>query len=172
MACSCIILAFWSWWELRSRPDCWTAGLSVPILGVQRTPVYRWKPGIWLAAASSSLSGAGGSSGVGPTAGLFTIVLGGTAGQRTGDGGGYQPTTGRRCYVVESTDTVPVCYGNEQDVIFHDGLGQSLFPKVEVNDLAPTPLGQHRICRPWDCGILRQIRVFLDQYQSRHATHV
>ena len=63
------------------------------------------------------------SSGVGPTAGLFTIVLGGTAGQRTGDGGGNQPTTGRRCYVVESTDTVPVCYGNEQDVIFHDGLG-------------------------------------------------
>ena len=49
-----------------------TAGLSVPILGVRRTPVCRWKPGIWLAAASSSLSGAGGSSGVGPTAGLFT----------------------------------------------------------------------------------------------------
>ena len=73
--------------------------------------------------SSSSLSGAGGSSGVGPTAGLFTIVLGGTAGQRTRDGGGYQPTTGRRCYVVESTDTVPICYGNEQDVIFHDGLG-------------------------------------------------
>ena len=33
-------------------------------------------------------------------------------------------------------------------------------------------LGRHRICRPWDCGILRRIRVFLDQYQSRHATHL
>ena len=87
-----------------------TARLSVPILGVRRTPVYRWKPGIWLAAASSSLSGAGGSSGVGPTAGLFTIVLVETAGQRTGDGGGNQPTTGRRCYVVESWASVNHCF--------------------------------------------------------------
>ena len=55
--------------------------------------------------------------------GLFTTILGETAGQRTGDGGGYQPTMGRRCYVVESTDNVPVCNGNEQDVIFHDGFG-------------------------------------------------
>ena len=31
--------------------------------------------------ASSSLSGVNGSSGVGPTTGLFTIVLGGRAGQ-------------------------------------------------------------------------------------------
>ena len=100
-----------------------TAGVSVPILGVRRTTVYRWKPGIWLAAASSSVSGAGGSSGVGPTSRLFTNVLSGSAGQRTGDGSGYQPTTGRRCYVVKSTDTVTVCYGNEQDVILHDGLG-------------------------------------------------
>ena len=100
-----------------------TAGLSVPILGVRRTPVYRWKPGIWLTATSSSLSGVGGSSGVGPTAGLFTIVLGGTLGQRTSDGGGHQFTTGHGGYVVESTNTVPVFYGNEQHVIFDDGLG-------------------------------------------------
>ena len=74
-------------------------------------------------ATSSSLSGVCGSSGVGPTAGLFTIVMGGTAGQRTTDGGGHQFTTGRRCYVVESTNTVPVCYGNKPDAIFDDGLG-------------------------------------------------
>ena len=36
----------------------------------------------------SSLSGVSGSSGVGPTTGLFTIVLGGRIGRRTGDGGG------------------------------------------------------------------------------------
>ena len=100
-----------------------TAGLSVPILGVRRTPVYRWKPGIWLTATSSSLSGVSGGSGVSPTAVLFTIVLGGTLGQRTGDGSGHQFTTGRGCYVVESTNTVPVCNGNEQDVIFDYGLG-------------------------------------------------
>ena len=93
-----------------------TAGLSVPFLGVRRTPVYRWKPGIWLTATSSSLSGVSRSSGVGPTNGLFTIVLGGRAGQRTGDGGGHQSTTGCRCHVVESTNIVTVCYGN-------DGLG-------------------------------------------------
>ena len=44
-----------------------TAGLSVPILGVRRPTFYRWQPGIWIAASSSSVSGAGGSSGVGPT---------------------------------------------------------------------------------------------------------
>ena len=100
-----------------------TAGLSVPILGVRRTPVYRWKPGIWLAATSSSLSGVGGSSGVGPTTGLPPFVLGGTLRKGTGYGSGYQVTTGRRCHVVEPANTVPVCYGNEQDVIFNDGLG-------------------------------------------------
>ena len=55
------------------------AGLSVQILGVRRTSVYRWKPGIWLTAPSSSLPGVSGSSGVGPTTGLCTIVLGGRA---------------------------------------------------------------------------------------------
>ena len=44
-----------------------TAGLSVPILGVRRPTFYRWQPGIWIAASSSSVSGAGGSSLVGPT---------------------------------------------------------------------------------------------------------
>ena len=45
-----------------------TAGLSVPIRRVRRLPFYRWQPGIWIAASSPSISGAGGSSGVGPTA--------------------------------------------------------------------------------------------------------
>ena len=63
------------------------------------------------------------SSGVGQTAGLLPFVLGGTLRKGTGDGRGYQLTTGRRCHVVEPTNTVPVCYGNEQDVIFDDGLG-------------------------------------------------
>ena len=80
MAYSYITLAFWSWWELRSRPDCWTAP----------PPPF---------------------------------VLGGTIRKGTGDGSAYQLTTGRRCHVVEPANTVPVCYGNAQDVIFNDGLG-------------------------------------------------
>ena len=43
-----------------------TAELSVLILGVRRTAVYRWKPGIWFTAQSSSVSGIRGNSGVGP----------------------------------------------------------------------------------------------------------
>ena len=43
-------------------------GLFVPILRVWRLPFYRRKPGIWIAATPPSISGAGGSSGVGPTA--------------------------------------------------------------------------------------------------------
>ena len=54
-----------------------TAGLSVPILGVRRVTFYRWQPGIWIAASSSSICGAGGSSGVCQTSWLFTNVLGG-----------------------------------------------------------------------------------------------
>ena len=33
-------------------------------------------------------------------------------------------------------------------------------------------LGRHRICRPWACGTLRRVRVFLDQYQCRLAARV
>ena len=97
--------------------------MSVPILVVRRTPIYRWKPGIWPTATSPSLSGVVWSSGVGPTAGLPPFVLGGTLRKGTGDGSGYQLTTGRRRHVVEPANTIPVCYGNEQDLIFNDGLG-------------------------------------------------
>ena len=44
----------------------WTTVMPVPILGVRRSAVYRWKPGIWFPASSSSFSGVRGSSGVGP----------------------------------------------------------------------------------------------------------
>ena len=43
-----------------------TAELPVPILGVRRSAVYRWKPGTWFPASSSSFSGVRGSSGVSP----------------------------------------------------------------------------------------------------------
>ena len=77
---------------ISALPAAWTSTADSPIASgedrlletglpgcpyrVRRTTVYRWKPGIWLAAALSSFSGAGGSSGVGPTSRLFTIVLG------------------------------------------------------------------------------------------------
>ena len=44
----------------------WTAELSVQILGVRRSAVYRWKPGIWMAASSPSVSGIRRMSGVVP----------------------------------------------------------------------------------------------------------
>ena len=118
-----------------------TAGLSVPILRVRRTAVYRWQPGIWIAASSCSVSGACGSSGVGSTLRLFTNFLGGSVGQGTSDGSGYQPTAGRRCYVVKSADTVTVCYAmNRMSFsMMALGLGQSLFPRVEVDDMSPAP---------------------------------
>ena len=42
----------------------WTAESSVQILGVRRSAVYRWKPGIWIAAASYSVPGKCRMSGV------------------------------------------------------------------------------------------------------------
>ena len=118
-----------------------TAGLSVPILGVRRTAVYRWQPGIWIAASSCSVSGACGSSGVSPTPRLFTNFLGGSVGQGTSDGSGYQPTARRRCYVAKSADTVTFCYGDEQNVVLHDGLRPRtvVVPRIEVNDMSPAP---------------------------------
>ena len=44
----------------------WTAESSVQILGVRRSAVYRWKPGIWIATSSPSVSGLRGISGVVP----------------------------------------------------------------------------------------------------------
>ena len=43
-----------------------TTVMPVLILGVRRSAVYRWKPGIWFPASSSSFSGDRGSSGIGP----------------------------------------------------------------------------------------------------------
>ena len=45
----------------------WTAKLSVQILGVLRSAVYRWKPGIRIAAASYSVPGQRRMSGVVPS---------------------------------------------------------------------------------------------------------
>ena len=45
----------------------WTAELSVQILGVRRSAVYRWKPGIRIAAASYSVPGQCRMSGVVPS---------------------------------------------------------------------------------------------------------
>ena len=59
-----------------------------------------------------------------------------------GDGGCRNFAMGRKCYVVESTDTITVCYDIEQDFIFDDGLGPrtiSVFPGAEVDALAPAP---------------------------------
>ena len=43
-----------------------TTVMPVPILKVRRSAGYRWKPGIWFPASSSSFSGVHGSSGIGP----------------------------------------------------------------------------------------------------------
>ena len=43
-----------------------TTEMPVPIIGVRRCAVYKWKPGIWFPASSSSFSGVRGSSGIGP----------------------------------------------------------------------------------------------------------
>ena len=43
-----------------------TAESSVPILGVRLSAEYRWKPGIWITASSSSVSGLRGFSGFVP----------------------------------------------------------------------------------------------------------
>ena len=99
-----------------------TAELSVPVLGVRRPAVFTWKSGIWITASSPSVSGARWRSGVGPAPRLFTNVLGGSVGQGTSDGSGHQPTARCRCHVVNSADTVTVRYGDEQNVVLHDGL--------------------------------------------------
>ena len=54
------------------------------------------------------------------------------------------------------------------------GLGQSWFPKAEVDDLstAPRAARRHRICRPWACGTLRWVRVVPGHCQFRYAARV
>ena len=112
--------------------------MSVPILGVRRTPVYRWKPGIWLTATSPSLSGVGGSSGVGPTAGLPPFVLGGTLRKGTGDGHRHRDT-GVMLSNLQILSQFAMAMNRMSFSMMALGLGRSLFPKAEVNDLAPAP---------------------------------
>ena len=88
-------------------------GLSIQILGVRRTPVYRWKPGIWLATPSPVLPRISGSPGVGTTIGPSTFILGGGNGYREGNGGGRYLTKRRRCYVVKPANIVPFRNGFE-----------------------------------------------------------
>ena len=53
----------WRGWVIRVRSTV----MPVQILGVRRSAVYRWKPGIWFPASSSSFfSGVRGGSGIGP----------------------------------------------------------------------------------------------------------
>ena len=47
------------------------------------------------------------------------------------------------CHVVESTNTVPVCYGNEQDVILDDGLGPR---SIIVSESGGRCLGSSTTC--------------------------
>ena len=50
-------------------------GLSVQIFGVRQTPVYRWKPGVWLATPSPALHRISGTPGVGAIIGPRTVIL-------------------------------------------------------------------------------------------------
>ena len=54
------------------------------------------------------------------------------------------------------------------------GLGRSLFPRAEVDALAPAPRAVQAASymSATGCGTLRTIQMFLDQYQPRHATPV
>ena len=54
------------------------------------------------------------------------------------------------------------------------GLGRSLFPRAEIDALAPAPRAVRAASymSAMGCGTLRIIQMFLDQYQPRHATPV
>ena len=125
----------------RQGVGIWTAGLSVPILGVRRTPVYRWKPGIWLTAPSSSLSGVSGSSGVGPTTGLFTIVLGGRAGKEEAMAAAVNLQRDARVMLsnLQILSQFAMAMNRMSFSMMALGLRRSLFPRAEVDALAPAP---------------------------------
>ena len=100
-----------------------TARLSVPILGVRGTAVFRWECSVWLTASSPTVPGVRRSTGVGSTPRLFTNVLGGSALQGTSDGSCRQPAAGRGHYVVQSSDPVTVRHVVTLDVVPNDGFG-------------------------------------------------
>ena len=54
------------------------------------------------------------------------------------------------------------------------GIGQSLFPRTEVDYLSPAPRAArvYCLCRPWTCSTLRRVRVIPGQCQLRHAARV
>ena len=88
-----------------------------------------WQPGIWIAASSYSVSGACGSSGVGPTPRLLTNVLGGSVAQGTS---GYQRDAGVMLSNLQILSQFAMAMNRMSFSIMALGLGQSLFPRVEV----------------------------------------
>ena len=91
--------------------------------GSRGMPFSDRESSVWLTVSSSMVSGVSRSAGVGPAPRLFADVLGGSAGQGTSDGSGHQSTAGCGHHVVQSSDTVTVCYGVTQYVVPNDGFG-------------------------------------------------
>ena len=112
-------------------------GLSVQILGVRRAPVYRWKPGIWLAAPSPALSGVSGSSGVGTTTGPWTIVLGKEGAMVAA--ATLQRDAGVMLSNLKILSQFAMTLNMMPFSIMALGLERSLFPGAEVDALAPEP---------------------------------
>ena len=114
-------------------------GLSVQILGVRRTPIYRWKPGIWLA-APSTVPPVSGSSGVGTTTGLCTSYWV----EELGKEGVVVATTLQRdagvmLSILQLLSQVAMALNRMSFSIMALGLDRSLFPGAEVDALSPAP---------------------------------
>ena len=115
-----------------------TAGLSIPILGVQRTPVYRWKPGICPTAALSSLVGAPESARLLDCSPSFWVVHLGKE-KAMAATINLQRDAGVMLSNLQILSQFAMAMNRMSFSMMALGLGQSLFPKVEVNDLAPAP---------------------------------
>ena len=118
------------------------AGLSVHILGVRRTPVYRWKPGIWLAAPSPALPGVSGSSRSRPAywtcAPSFWVEELGIEGAMVA-AATLQRDAGVMLSNLQILSQFAMALNRMSFSMMALGLERSLFPGAEVDALAPAP---------------------------------
>ena len=116
-------------------------GLSVQILGVRRTPVYRWKPGVWLATPSPrflELVGAPESARLLDRAPLYWVEEMGKERAMVA-AATLQRDAGVMLSNLQILSQFAMALNRMSFSMMALGLDRSLFPGAEVDALAPAP---------------------------------
>ena len=116
-------------------------GLSVQISGVRRTPVYRWKPGVWLATTPPALPRISGSPGVSAITGPRTSYCMEEMGKERAmvAAATLQRDAGVMLSNLQILSQFAMALNQMSFSMMALGLDRLVFPGAEVDALSPAP---------------------------------